>query len=198
MRKILAGIDIGSEFIKLVVGESLNGKINILGVSCVASQGVRKGFIIDPNAFLPKLQEVFQKCNSMLGVDVKKVVVTVPSEGAEFLLTEGSSTITNEEHLVNRIDIIRAMQASTYNKIDSDKEIVSIHPTSFYLDDEKIVKSPLGLEAEKINVKSLVVTIPRKNVYTIVKCLEKLGVKVVDFTLGSIGDYYERCSRLNY
>ena len=33
------------------------------------------------------------------------------------------------------------------------------------------------------------VTVPRKNIYTIVKCLEKVGVQVVDFTLGVIGDY---------
>ncbi len=191
MRHILAGIDIGSEWIKLVVGESVRGGVHILGVSCVPSGGVKRGFIIDPNAVLPKLQEAFQKCENMLGLKIQKVIATVPSDGIEFLMNEGMSTITNESHIIERIDIIRAMQASTYNKIEEDKEIVSITPVSYQVDEEKNVKKPLGMEANTIKVKTLVATIPRKNVFTIVKCLEKIGVEVIDYTLGSIGDYNE-------
>lgn len=191
MRKILASLDIGSDSIKLVVGESLKGKINILGSACVPSMGVKKGFIIEPNAILPKLREVFHKCEDMLGLKITKVVVSVPSEGTEFSFMEGSSTITNEEHLIKNMDLIHAMQASTYNKIEENREIVSIKPTSFVIDEERTVTNPIGLEAVKVTVKSLVVTVPRKNVFPILKCLEKIGVQVVDFTLGAIGDYYE-------
>ena len=83
------------------------------------------------------------------------------------------------------------MQASTYNKIEAEKEIVCIKPTSFTIDDERTVKNPVGVEAIKITVKSLLVTIPRENVEDIVKCLKKIGVECIDFTLTSIGDYYE-------
>ncbi len=191
MRKIIASLDIGSDSIKLVVGESLKGKINILSSTCIPSIGVKKGFIIEPNAVIPKLREIFQKCEDMIGLKITKVIVSVPTEGAEFLLTEGSSTITNEEHIIKSMDLIHAMQASTYNKISENREIVSIKPTSFIIDDERTVKNPVGLEGVKITVKSLVITVPRKNVFTIIKCLEKIGVKVVDFTIGAIGDYYE-------
>ncbi len=191
MRKIIAGIDIGSDLIKLVVGESLKGKIYILSVSTIASQGVKNGFIIDPNAVIPKLQEALAKCENMLGLKISKVIVTVPNENARFMLTEGKSTITNEEQIVTNADIIRAMQASTYNKIEANEEIVSIMPMMYQLDEKENVQNPLGKNAEKIIVKSLVITIPRKNIYPIVKCLEKVGVKVIDFTLGSIADYCE-------
>src|SRR5699024_4534191 len=57
--------------------------------------------------------------------------------------------------------------------------------------DERTVDNPVGIEAVKLTVKSLVVTIPRTNVYTLVICLEKIGVQVIDFSLSSIGDYSE-------
>lgn len=191
MRKIIAALDIGTDFIKLVVGESLRGKIQILGVSCVNSSGMKKGFIVDYNAFMPKLQEVFSKCEDMIGLKITKVVISVPSLDVSFSLFEGSSTITNNEHIVKTSDIIRAMQASTYNKIDDNQEIVAIQPTSFLIDEERTVKNPLGLEANNIMVKTLVATLPKDNVLPFVKCLKKLGVDVVDFSLAVIGDFYE-------
>ncbi len=192
MRKILASIDIGSDLIKLVVGEvSKNGKVNILAAAHVPSLGIKKGFVVNPQALLPKLEEVFNKCEDMIGLRIDKVVLSVPSDNAEFFLTEGSTTINNDEHMIKETDIIRAMQASTYNKINESREIVSIKPTGYFIDDERSTQNPVGQEAVKLTVKSLVATVPKKNVYTLEKCLEKIGVKVIDYSVGSVGDYYE-------
>lgn len=191
MRKIIAGIDIGSNFIKLVVGEIYKNRINILAASQTPSLGVINGFVVDPQALISKLEEAFQKCENILGIKLSKVVLSVPSENSEFFLSEGSTTINNDDHIIRNIDIVRAMQASTYNKIDNDREIISVKPTSYYIDDGENIKNPIGVEAKKLTVKSLIVTIPRKNAYTLAKCLEQIGVEVIDFTLGVIGDYFE-------
>ena len=71
------------------------------------------------------------------------------------------------------------------------REIVALLPTKFLLDDSIVTDSPLHMHAEKLKVKVVVGTVPKKNVNGIVKCLEKLGVTVVDVTIGSMGDYYE-------
>jgi len=192
MRKILASIDIGSDLLKLVVAEiGKNNKLNILASASSPSGGISKGFVIDPNAILPRLEEVFQKCENILGLKIDKVIVSVPSEACEFFLSEGATTITNDEHMIKQSDMIHALQATTYNRIAEDRELVSLNPTSYLIDDERTVKNPLGMEGTKLNVKALAITIPRKNAYTIVKCLEKIGVTVIDFSLGEIGDYYE-------
>lgn len=191
MRKIIAAIDIGSDKIKLVVGEILKNRLHILASSVTPSLGVSKGFVVDPQALIPKLEEAFQKCENILGVKISKVFLSVPSENSEFFLSEGVSTITNESHSIQNADIIRAMQAATYNKIDNDREIVAIHPISYYINDGENIKNPIGVETDKVMVKCLVTTIPRKNAYTLAKCLEQIGVQVLDFTLGTIGDYFE-------
>ncbi len=192
MRKIIASLDIGSSIIKLVVGEvGKNDKILVLASSSVSSAGVKRGFVTDSKALLNKLKEVFSKCESVLGMSIKQVLLTVPSDDAEFFISEGKSTITNEDHIIKTSDVINAMQACTYNKIDEQREIVSIMPTAFCLDEENVVASPIGLEASELLVKSLVVTVPRDNALGLVKCLEEMNVEVIDFTLGAIGDYYE-------
>ena len=192
MRKIFASIDVGSDLIKLVVAEITHAnRLNVLASAHVASLGVKKGFVVDPEAFIPKLQEVFLKCENIIGLKIDKVLCVVPSENCEFFLSEGVSSITNDEHMIRQSDVIHAMQACTYNRISDDREIVSIKPTSYIIDDERTVTQPVGIEAVKLTVKSLVVTIPRKNVLLLVKCLEKIGVQVIDYSLSSIGDYSE-------
>ena len=191
MRKIIAGLEVGSETLKLVVGESYKNRINILAVAQVPSQGVKKGFIIEPNLFLNPLKELFLKCENMLGLRVSKVVVTVPSEDVEFMMLEGKTTISKDNPVISQQDIIHSMQAATYNRIEKDKEIVSIKPTSYTVDNEKIDRNPIGMEGKKLVTKTLVVTIPKKNVLPIVKCLEKVGVETINYTLESIADYYQ-------
>ena len=47
MRRIMASLDIGNKFVKLVVGEMVKNKINILAVSEVPTKGIRKNKIIN-------------------------------------------------------------------------------------------------------------------------------------------------------
>ena len=189
MRKVIAGLDIGSKYIKLVVVEFTKGKANVLGVSYGDSKGVKKGVVTDPNALISSLKEVFSKCENMIGLKISKVIVTTLNEDTKFLMTEKTVNIYNEEHVVKKNDILKAMRLSTENKIDKDSELVSLEPINFIIDDERTLKNPLKQKAKTLTVKTLLVTVPRKNIYPIVKCLEKIGVQVVDFTLGVIGDY---------
>ncbi len=190
MRKIIASLDIGTYSVKLVVAEILKGKMNVLAVSESKSDGIKNGVIINKEEVIPVLKETFQKCEDILDLSVRKVIVTVPSYEADFMMSEGSTTITNEEKIVRGNDIVRAMQASIYNKVPSGLEIVGIVPTNFCINDEEIVKNPINCHANKLTVKSVITMIPKKNVAPIFQCLEKLNIEVIDISFSSLGDYY--------
>ena len=191
MRKIIASLDIGNHTIKLVVGEIVRGKLNILACVDVPSRGIKKGFIVNPESAMEALDEAFKKGEEQIGLPIKKVIVSVPSNGMECFLSEGYTSINNESGIVTSNDIIRSMQAAVYNKVMDNRELVTILPTKFLINDSIVTSTPLSMEAEKLNVKAVVVTVPKKNVTTIVKVLEKLGIEVVDVTVGALGDYYE-------
>ncbi len=191
MRKIIASLDIGNHTIKLVVGEIVRGKLNILACIDVPARGIKKGFIVNSESAMLALEDVFKKAEEQIGIPIKKVVVSVPSNGLECFLSEGYTSVNNEERIITSNDIIRSMQAAVYNKVMDSRELVTILPTKFLLDDSIVATSPLSMRAEKLNVKAVVGTVPKKNVTPIVKCLEKMGVEVVDVTIGALGDYYE-------
>ena len=60
----------------------------------------------------------------------------------------------------------------------------------YKIDGAKKVKNPLGIEGSKLAVKSVIVTVPKKNVYSVVGILENIGVEVVDIVISSIANYY--------
>lgn len=190
MKEIISSLDIGSSTVKLVVGEMYNNELNVLAVSEVKSKGVKKGIIVNPEETLVSLKEVFSRCEEILGISINKVVLLIPSYYAEFIVTEGSSTITNEEGIVNSVDIVRALQACVYNRVPNNKEFVSVMPVEFVVDGKK-TKDPKGMKAKTIEVKSVLSLAPKKNVYTAVSLLENIGVSVVDINFGGVADYYE-------
>ena len=117
MRKIIASLDIGSHTIKLVVGEIVKNKLNILACVDTPARGIKKGFIVNPESAIEALEDVFKKCEEQMGLPIKKVIVSVPSNGIDCFLSEGYTSITNTEKIITSNDLIRSLQAAVYNKV---------------------------------------------------------------------------------
>ena len=191
MRKIMACLDVGSDTVKCVVGEMVKRKLNILAVAESPSKGVKNGIVEDPNALLEPLKNVMQRCEEIIGLNIRQVIVSVPANEASFAVVTGSVAITNEGNLIEGKDVIRVLQKAIKSKRSNDLEYISLMPTSFSLDDNRIVKDPKGLTSKTLAVRGVMVSTPKKNIYPTLACLERLGVDVLDITLSSIGDYFE-------
>ena len=191
MGNIIASLDIGDNTIKLLTAEVSKNKFNILNLSEVASKGLKNGLIVNQEQLMVALKEVFKKAEDVLGISVKKVIVNLPSNDAKFISSEGSTTITNDEKIIKGVDIVRAMQASIYNRIPKNYEVANIIPMIFRINDDNPITNPINLNAEVLTVKDVVAIVPKKNIYTLVKCLESIGITIIDVTLPSVGDFNE-------
>lgn len=191
MRKIMACLDVGSDAIKCVVGEMVKKKLNILAVAEAPSKGVKNGIVEDPNYLIEPLKDVIQKCEEIIGLKIRQMIVSVPANDASFQVVTGSVAITNEGNLIEGKDIIRVVQKAIKSKKSDDLEYISMMPTSFSLDDDRIVKDPKGLTSKVLSVRGVMVLTPKRNIYPVLACLERLGVDVLDITLSAIGDYFE-------
>ncbi len=191
MKEIISSLDIGSSTVKLIVGEVYDGNVHVLSVSEVKSKGVSKGLITNPEEALISLKEVFRRTEESLNINIDKVILIVPSYQAEFMITEGKSTITNEEGKVENVDIVRCLQACVYNKVPNNKEFVAVTPVEFMVNDDKKVKDPKGISAKKLKCKAVLSLAPKKNIYTAISLLDSIGVNVVDINFGSVCDYFE-------
>lgn len=197
MRKIMACLDIGSDSVKCVVGEMVKRKLNVLAVADTLSKGVKNGIVDEPNSLLDSIKDVIQKCEEIIGLKIRQVIVSVSALNSAFQAVAGSVYITNEGNLIEGKDVIRVLQAAVRNKKKDDLEYISMMPLNFSLDDNRKVKDPKGLTSKVLSVCGVMVSAPKKNLYPILACLERMGIDVVDIALGAIGDYFEYKTKMS-
>ena len=190
MRKFIASLDIGSSLIKLVVGEIVKNKVNILACVETPARGIKKGYIINPESATEALNETFKSAENIIGIKIKKVIATVPSHYTECTLASGTIATTSEDKVIRNADIVKAMQKCVYNKVMDHRELVTVLPTSFIINDE-VVNNPLNMISEKLSMKAIIVTVPKKNMEGLSICLKNIGVELVDIAISPLGDYYE-------
>lgn len=191
MRKIMASLDIGANALKLVVAETVGEKLNILGVSTIPNNTIKKGKIINKEELVNKLKELFKDINDRLGFEVTKTLVIVPSSSAEFTLGTGRIDVKSEDGVITAEDIVSVVKKSAYHVVQDNMELVTIMPINYTLEDGTKVLEPKNLISKTLEVKTVIISALKSEVYDYLECLEKINVDVVDIAFGSIGDYFQ-------
>ena len=135
MKKIFTSVDIGSDTVKILTCETVDGKYNVLASTSINSKGIRKGLVVDSNLAINTIKDGMKVINDDLGFEVKKVIVSVPSYNAKFMYVTSEIEI---EGVVTTENISRVIKTSAYNKIDEDYELVTVMPINFIVDDIRI------------------------------------------------------------
>ena len=191
MRKIYTSVDLGSDSIKIMVGEMHNKKLNVLATSCVKTKGIKKGLIVNADDVLVSLKEAIISIEKKLLITIDKVIASVPSYFSNFEIVNGEVDIDDSDFRISGKDIVAVLKNAINGKIKKDRELVTIIPIYFVVDGRKNIKDPKGLIGKKLGVKAMMVTTPSKNVQSIISIFQSIGIEVVDVNLGSIADYAE-------
>ena len=190
MRKIMAVLDVGNDTTKLIVGEMIKNRLNVLDISSINTQGMKKSNIVEPDKLSICIQNLFKTASEKLGMNVTKTIVIIPSKNAEFTIGEGIIKINNENNVINGSDISKVLIESTSGIIQDNMELVSVTPTIFRLDNNQYSKDPKGSISTKLGVRSVIISSPKSIVYPILEILERLNIDVVDIAFDAVGDYY--------
>lgn len=190
MRKIYASIDIGTYSIKFVVGEYFNHKFYVLASHCVNSKGVKKGLIVEPNLVVDAIREGLSEINEMLGIEVKKVIVNVPDYNVSFQNVTGTTDI-EENQVVTASDVNRVIKDSIYNRLEENYELVTMLPACYAIDGNKGISKPIGKNGQKLEIQGIMISTPKKNIYSVLSVLEGAGLEVVDIVINGLSSYFE-------
>ncbi len=187
MKHVYTSIDIGSDSIKVVVCELFNNKLNLLAASSVKSRGIKKGLITDGNEASVSLKKAIKEVEDMLGIKIKKVLATIPNYFSEFVIVKGNKEY-EKETLITGEEIVNLFQDVIRDTDKKDKEMVTLIPIDFIVDDQTGIKDPKGLTGTHFATRAVMVLTPKKNILSVVTLLENVGLEVVDVNLTSIGD----------
>ena len=188
MKKIFTSVDIGTDTVKILVCELFKDKLNVLAATSISAKGIRKGLIIDSNLAINTIKEGMKIINDDLGFEVKEVIVNIPNYNAKFMYVTSEVDIEDE---ITTENINKVIKTSVYNKIDEDYELVTVIPIDFIVDGNEGNRSPIAMKCQKLGFKGIMITVPKKNVYSVIGVIEGAGLKVADITISGLADYYE-------
>ena len=190
MKHIYTSLDIGTDTIKIVVCELYQNKLNLLAANNFKAEGIKKGLITDPELATKSIKAAFTEVEEMLGIRIKKVITSIPSFNAEYSIIKGSLKIKNEDGIVTTEDVIRVLEVAVKSNPYTVREMITVLPIDYSVDDKTFIKDPKGMPCSVLGCRAVLVTTPKKNVYSVIGLLEKIGIEVVDISLNNIGDLY--------
>lgn len=189
MKQIFASMELTGSNIRMVVAKIINQKLYILATKEVVTASVSHGRVLNSDMLTKDILNLRDEISLLTGFTINKTLLVLPPLSANYNLVEGHSTITNPEKIVYIEDLTRAMQASVYNQISEERELITILPIEFKVDDQK-VKMPISKPGAKVSTKSIMVTARKEFIHPIVAAIDNAGIEVVDIGISSIADYY--------
>ena len=188
MRKIYTSIDIGSDTFKFLVGEATQSKINILAATTIKSKGIRKGLIVDSNLAVNAIRDGIKVLSDDLGFEIKKAIVNVPDYNVKFMYVTGK---INVDGIIDTDSVNKVIKDSVYNKLDKDYELVTVIPLDFVIDSKEGNEYPVGIECKVLEIKGIMISVPKKNIYSVLSVMSGANLEVEDITISGLADYYQ-------
>ena len=186
MEHVYSSIDFGSDTIKIVVCELYKNRLNLLAATSTKAKGIKRGLITDPNEARQSIENAFNEIQSMIGIEIKKVLTTVPSQNAEYKIIKGKTEVLGD--IITEQDMTNTYKDAVKNSLKPGYEIVTLMPIDFKINGKNIMKDPKDFPGDILESRTMSIMVPGKNLYSVVSILESLGKEVVDISVDSISD----------
>ncbi len=187
-REIIAGLDIGTSEVKVVIGEidPDNERVNIIGYAQVASSGVDKSDIIDIDDVATSIREAAEYAERMAGVQVEGFYVGLPVQHVSIIHNSGAVAVSGKERIVLEEDVERVLHAAQVVAIPPEKKIIDIIPCQFKIDNKTGIQRPVGMAGVRLEVEAMLIALDRSVEQNISRCLEEAGYELFQFILNPL------------
>lgn len=180
-QNIIAGLDIGSSKISVVVGNTLHGespKIGIIGVGHATSEGLRRGVVVDINQTAEAIRKAISSAELMAGVKIDSVCVGISGEHVIGQTSHGVVSVANTE--ISQDDVDRAMIAAKAISISADREILHVLQQNFVVDAQSRIREPVGMSGARLEAYAYIITGGTTAIQNLLNSIEKAGVPIVE------------------
>jgi cell division protein FtsA len=182
---IIAGLDIGTSSIKVVIGEKKSdGSVDIIGVGSSSSRGLRKGVVVNIEGTVSAIGRAVAQAETMAGCEISAVLATISGSHLRSQNSHGIVAIKNNE--VAALDIERVIDAAKAVAVPLDREILHVLPQEFVIDEQDGVRDPLGISGVRLEARVHIITGAIASAQNIVKCANRCGLAVQDIVAAPI------------
>ncbi len=148
--KVIAGIEIGTSKVAVLLGEIVEGKsLNIIGLGQSSSKGVLKGDIVDFHAASDCAHAAILAAEEQAGVKIDGVYLAVSGSDVEGFASEASVNVTSADRRVSSEDIEQVSNLAKGRDLPEERAVIH-HLRRPYRLDGRTVENPLNLEGDRL------------------------------------------------
>lgn len=178
---VYVGIDIGTTKICSIVGEEVDGDMEIIGIGTTPSKGLRKGVVINIESTVQSIKKAISEAELMAGLEIKSVYTGIAGGHIKGFNSHGIIAVKNRE--VSDGDIKRVIDAARAIAIPVDREVIHILPQEYIVDDQDGIQEPMGMNGVRLEAKVHIVTGAVTSAQNIIRCVNRTGIDVETIVL---------------
>lgn len=176
--RIIVGLDIGTTKICTVIGEVAgDGILDIIGEGTVASDGLRKGVVVNLERTIQSVRESIAAAQRVAGVEVHSAWVGVAGSHLRALTSHGMAAIRRGMD-IGQADVDRCVENAQAVPLEANMEILHVIPQEFVVDGNDGIKDPVGMSGVRLEVDVHLVAGAQGPLNNLRRCAEDANVAV--------------------
>src|SRR2546429_1168662 len=185
---VLVAIDIGTTKVCVLIGETpARGGVDVMGIGLAASDGLRKGVVIDIDRTVQSVMAAVEAAERISGLKVRSAFVGISGSHIASQNSRGMVAVSgSSRHDVDRGDTVRAIEAARAVSIPNTREILHVVPRGYVVDGQEGVRDPIGMTAVRLEVETHIVTASSTSVQNLTKCVQRAGVEIDELVLAPL------------
>ncbi len=178
-RDFIAALDLGTTKTVVLIGEMTDAGLEILGEGMSASQGIRRGVVVDMDQAARSVAEALLEAEQAAGVNVEEVYVGCSGDHIESVNSRGVVAVASDgDQVVTRKDVARACDSATALRIPTDRQVIHVLAQDYIVDDQQGIRDPCGMSGVRLEVLVHVVTGAITPLQNVRNCIMQSGVQV--------------------
>ena len=175
-KNLLVGLDIGTTFIKAIVGiVNEDNEIDFLGVGKSKSLGMKRGVVIDISATVQSIEKAVEEAELVSGHKINSAFVSISGKHIQSFNATGRAAISDNKEVSNQ-DLKSVEESAKAITLSNDQEILHVLPKDYEIDGQDGIKVPLGMSGIALDGRYHLVTGAKNARDNIEKCVKKCSI----------------------
>lgn len=185
MRKerVVVGLDVGTTKVAALVGNVIDGTIEIIGLGKAESHGLEKGVVVDIGRTIASIRKAVEEAENMADVKVDSVYVGIAGKHITSINNSGTVSINRPDRIIAQDDVRRVVDTAQAIQLPPESEMIHVIPRQYIVDGQDGITDPVGMTGTRLEVDVHIVTGAITAVHNLVRCVESLGIRIRQIVL---------------
>lgn len=182
-RNIATGIDIGTNYIKVVVAEaseSPDGLPVVIGTGVAESNGLRNGYISNHAEAVKSIRKAVRLAEKSSGRKIRSAHLGIGGIGLSAITVEAGVSVSRADALVTSLDIknlTEQCQRKLPQQVSMNCQILHTAPLWYSIDGARVHGDPMGMRGVKLDGRMIFITCLTTHYNDFVRAVEEADVE---------------------